>query len=253
MSPAQLLPLAGCGYALALGLVLLPRAKARALEAARAALGVGLLLHLAWLTWRGFAIGFFPLTNKAESFSAAGFALALVAGGAWLPSRAFLAPQLALALAATAAGALAPQAFTEPGPLLRTWWYPAHVPLSFLGLATWSASAAAGLAWAVTRDAAWLARTDRFALQGLGLWSAAMVFGGVWGVLAWGSYFLWDPKLVWSTILWFHYAAFVHVRLTPSLQGRPRVRPALAWLGIVWVLVAYVGTSLFFGKSTHAF
>jgi ABC-type transport system involved in cytochrome c biogenesis permease subunit len=136
---------------------------------------------------------------------------------------------------------------------LRTWWYPAHVPLSFVGLATWSAAAAAGLAWAGTKDRVWLQRTDRFALQGLGLWSLAMVFGGVWGVVAWGSYFLWDPKLVWSTILWFHYASFVHVKLAPSLQARPWVRPVLAWLGVFWVLVAYVGTSLFFGRSTHAF
>ena len=104
-----------------------------------------------------------------------------------------------------------------------------------------------------SRDRVWLQRTDHFALQGLGLWSLAMVFGGIWGVVAWGSYFLWDPKLVWSTILWFHYAAFVHVKLTPALQARPWVRPALAWLGIVWVLVAYVGTSFFMGKSTHAF
>ena len=248
---AQLLPLAAVGYALGLALVLVPRP--RALEAARAAVGTALLLHFAWLMWRGFAIGFLPLTSKSESFSAAGFALAAVVLFAWLPSRLFLAPQLALALAATAAAALGPQAFSEPGPLLRTWWYPAHVPLSFLGLATWSAAAASGLAWAVTKDKAWLQRTDRFALQGLGLWSLAMVFGGIWGVVAWGSYFLWDPKLVWSTILWFHYASFVHVKLAPGLQDRPWLRPVLAWLGILWVLVAYVGTSLFFGKSSHAF
>ena len=54
-------------------------------------------------------------------------------------------------------------------------------------------------------------------------------------------------------ILWFHYAAFVHLRLTPSLQGRPGVRPALAALGFGFVLVAYVGTSFLFGRSSHAF
>ena len=34
---------------------------------------------------------------------------------------------------------------------------------------------------------------------------------------------------------------------------RPWVRPALAWIGVAWVIVAYVGTSFFFGKSSHAF
>ena len=80
-----------------------------------------------------------------------------------------------------------------------------------------------------------------------------MVTGGVWGVVAWGAYFMWDPKVIWSVILWFHYAAFVHVKLTPSLQSRPWARPALAAAGFVLVLVAYVGTSFFFGRSSHAF
>ena len=30
-------------------------------------------------------------------------------------------------------------------------------------------------------------------------------------------------------------------------------RPALALVGFVWVLVAYVGTSFLFGRSSHAF
>jgi hypothetical protein len=45
----------------------------------------------------------------------------------------------------------------------------------------------------------------------------------------------------------------VHVKRTPSLAPRPALRPALAILGFVWVFVAYVGTSFFFGRSTHAF
>ena len=43
------------------------------------------------------------------------------------------------------------------------------------------------------------------------------------------------------------------MRLTPSLHERPWVRPALALLGVAWVYVAYVGTSFFFGASSHAF
>lgn len=45
----------------------------------------------------------------------------------------------------------------------------------------------------------------------------------------------------------------VHLRLTPSLQSRPWVRPALALCGFGFVLVAYVGTSFLFGRSSHAF
>jgi hypothetical protein len=223
------------------------------LKWARAPLVLGVGLHLGWMAWRGFAIGFFPLTNKAESFSAAALAMALVALVAWNPARTFALTQLSLTLAAGIAAAVFPQELTFPSPLLRTVWYPLHVPLSFLAIATWTAAVASGLCWWSSGDRAWLARVDRFALQGFGLWSASMICGGVWGVLAWGAYFMWDPKVIWSVILWFHYAGFVHLRLTPSLQSRPWVRPALACAGLVWMLIAYVGTSFFFGKSSHAF
>lgn len=221
--------------------------------AARGLLGLGVVMHGAWLVWRGALIGFVPMTNKTESFGAAAFCFALVALLTWQPRRAWVVPQLGFALAAGLAAVLFPQELKLPGPLLRTIWYPLHVPLSFLALATWLASAAAALTWATDRDRAWLQRVDQLALQGLGLWSAAMIFGGIWGVVAWGAAFLWDPKMIWSVILWFHYSAFVHVRLTPSLRERAWVRLALTWLGVVWMLVAYVGTSFFFGKSSHAF
>lgn len=242
-----LLQAAAALYALALLAALLRPALARWPLAAGAA------LHGAWAGWRGLLIGFLPLTNKTESFAAAALALALVAVVAFRPSRAYLLPLLALLGAALAAALAFPQGLHWPPPLMRTVWYPTHVPLSFLAYGTWAAAAAAGLAWFLDRDLGWLVLIDRLALWGFVLWSLSMVCGGVWGVVAWGAWFLWDPKVVWSVILWFHSAAFVHLRLTPSLVKRPWVRPALALAGLGLLLVAYVGTSFFFGRSSHAF
>jgi ABC-type transport system involved in cytochrome c biogenesis permease subunit len=222
-------------------------------RAARAVLAAGAAVHLAATVGRGMAIGFFPLTNKMESFSAAALATAVVAAVAWRPVRAYVLPLLAVLAAATATAVALPGDLRWPPPLMRTIWYPLHVPLSFLAYATWAAAAAASVAWWTRAEGDWLALVDRLALWGLVLWSLAMITGGVWGVVAWGAWFMWDPKIVWSVILWFHYAAFVHVKLTPSLQPRAWVRPALALAGFAFVLVAYVGTSFFFGRSTHAF
>jgi ABC-type transport system involved in cytochrome c biogenesis permease subunit len=242
-----LLQLAAALYALALVATLARPALARWPLAAGAA------VQLAWSTWRGLLIEFLPLTNKTESFAAAALALALVGAVAFRPSRAYLLPLLALLGAALAAALAFPQALHWPPPLMRTIWYPTHVPLSFLAYGTWAAAAAAGFAWFLDRDLGWLVLVDRLALWGFVLWSLSMVCGGVWGVVAWGAWFLWDPKVVWSVILWFHSAAFVHLRLTPSLARRPWVRPALAIGGLGLLLVAYVGTSFFFGRSSHAF
>jgi ABC-type transport system involved in cytochrome c biogenesis permease subunit len=238
---------AGGAYALALAVAAARPAIARAL------VGAGAAVHVAAMTGRGVAIGFFPLTNKGEAFSTAALGVALVALVAWYASRAYLVPLLATAVAVMAAALASRLDMAFPPPLMRTLWYPLHVPLSFLAYGTWVAAAAGALAWTVSRDPAWLARIDRLALWGFGLWSLSMVFGGLWGVVAWGAYFLWDPKVVWSVILWFHYAAFLHVKYAPSLQGRAWLRPALAGVGFLFVAMAFVGTSLLYGRSSHAF
>ena len=213
----------------------------------------GCLIHLAAMGYRGWAIGFFPLTNKMESFSAAALAIAAVAVLSWRDVRLY-AGSLSMLAAVTLMVAFSfPLGLSFPPPLMRTIWYPLHVPLSFTAYALWAAAAAAGLAWLHDRDPNWLPRVDRLALQGFGIWSLSMICGGVWGVVAWGAYFMWDVKIIWSVILWFHYASFIHLRLTPSLAGKSWVRPALALVGFIWVFVAYVGTSFFFGRSSHAF
>jgi ABC-type transport system involved in cytochrome c biogenesis permease subunit len=215
--------------------------------------GIGSVVHFGATLGRGWAIGFFPLTNKMESFSAAALAIALVTLVSWRDVRLYVAPLLALACAALSAALSFPLDLSFPPPLMQTLWYPLHVPLSFFAYAAWAAAAAAGLVWVRARDPVWLARVDRLALNGFALWSVSMICGGFWGVVAWGAYFMWDVKIIWSVILWFHYASFIHLRLTPSLFPRPWLRPALAIVGFAWVLVAYVGTSFFFGRSSHAF
>lgn len=216
-------------------------------------LRAGCVLHLAALLGRGWAIGFFPLTNKMESFCAASLAIALVAIFTWRDVRLYVVPLIALAAATLVAALQFSLDISFPPPLMRTIWYPLHVPLSFLAYGVWAAAAAASLVWFQERDPTWLERIDSLALKGFALWSVSMVCGGFWGVVAWGAYFLWDVKILWSVILWFHYASFVHLRLTPSLAGVPWIRPLLALVGLLWVFVAYVGTSFLFGKSSHAF
>lgn len=238
---------AGALYAVSLLVTLARPAAGRWLVAA------GVALHLAATVGRGLAIGFFPLTNKVESFSGAALALAAVTALVWVPARVFLVPLLASLLMVMAAALRLPLDLAWPPPLMRTIWYPLHVPLSFVCYALWAGAAAAALAWWRDRDPEWIARIDRLVLWGFALWSVSMVTGGLWGVVAWGAYFMWDPKIIWSAILWFHYATLLHVRLTPSMQGRTWLRPALAGAGFAFVLVAYLGTSFLFGRSSHAF
>lgn len=219
---------------------------------ARGALWAGVVAHLLGMAWRGLVIDFFPLTNKSESFSSFGLAVALVTLGAWRRERLFAGPMLGLSCLALTGTFVLGLDMGYPPPLMRTPWYPLHVPASFLAYGAWCGAAATALVWLQGRDRQDLDRMDRLVLAGFALWCFSMVCGGFWGVVAWGSYFLWDPKVMWSVILWFYYATFIHVRLTPSLRGRPWVRPALALVGFWLVLVTWIGTSFLFGANSHA-
>jgi ABC-type transport system involved in cytochrome c biogenesis permease subunit len=214
---------------------------------------IGVIVHFGATFVRGWAIGFFPLTNKMESFSAAALAVAAVTALSWRDVRLYTVPLLALVCISMFTALSFPLDLGFPPPLMRTLWYPLHVPLSFFAYGTWAVAAAAALVWFRDRDSSWLALIDRLALNGFALWSFSMICGGFWGVVAWGAYFMWDVKVIWSVILWFHYASFIHLHLTPSIFPRPWVRPVLAIVGFIWVMVAYVGTSFLFGRSSHAF
>ncbi|WP_309081057.1 c-type cytochrome biogenesis protein CcsB [Zhihengliuella sp.] len=60
------------------------------------------------------------------------------------------------------------------------------------------------------------------------LWTFTVMAGAIWAEAAWGRYWGWDPKEVWSFVIWVVYAGYLHARATRGWTG---VRSA--WLSIV--------------------
>jgi cytochrome c-type biogenesis protein CcsB len=52
------------------------------------------------------------------------------------------------------------------------------------------------------------------------LWTFAVIAGALWADRAWGRYWGWDPKEVWSFITWVGYAAYLHARVTAGWRGQ---------------------------------
>jgi len=148
---------------------------------------------------------------------------------------------------------LFPTALHEAPPLMRTVWYPLHVPASFLAYALWTSAAAAGLATLLGHRGPSPRRAmEDHAFWGFAVFSLSMIFGGAWGYVAWGAWFLWDPKLVWSLVAWLFSGAFVHLKYWPA-GNAPRPKAWLALVGFLVVMVTYVGTSFLFRHSSHSF
>ena len=138
-------------------------------------------------------------------------------------------------------------------PLMLTIWYILHVPISFFCYALWTSSSAAAMANYFSAGAVDKRRYEQiidFGFQyGFIAFSISMIFGGLWGYVAWGSYFLWDAKLLWSVIIWFFYATCIHLDYWPEVR---KFKTSLAMVGFAILLTTYVGTS-FFARSSHSF
>lgn len=60
------------------------------------------------------------------------------------------------------------------------------------------------------------------------MWTFTVMAGAIWAEAAWGRYWGWDPKEVWSFVIWVVYAGYLHARATGGWTG-----PRSAWLSII--------------------
>ncbi|WP_380169117.1 c-type cytochrome biogenesis protein CcsB [Jannaschia sp. R86511] len=83
------------------------------------------------------------------------------------------------------------------------------------------------------------------------LWTFTVVAGAIWAAEAWGRYWGWDPKEVWSFVIWVVYAAYLHARSTAGWAG-----PRSAWiavLGFACLMFNFFGVNyLFVGNHSYA-
>jgi len=135
-------------------------------------------------------------------------------------------------------------------PILRTLWFELHVALAFFAYALFGIGALLGAMFLASRERPLLDLQYRASLVGYSFFSASMVAGGIWGYYAWGTYWLWTPKELWTSILWLFYSLYLHLRLKGT-----RWDGVVAWGGIVGFAVAlftYLGVSMLM-KSSHSF
>lgn len=63
------------------------------------------------------------------------------------------------------------------------------------------------------------------------LWTFTLMAGAIWAEKAWGRYWGWDTKEVWTFVIWVVYAGYLHARATRGWTGT-----RAAWLSIVGYL-----------------
>ncbi|GAA3911549.1 c-type cytochrome biogenesis protein CcsB [Microbacterium invictum] len=90
----------------------------------------------------------------------------------------------------------------------------------------------------------------RFAIIGFSFWTFTLIAGAIWANDAWGRYWGFDTKEVWTFVIWVLYAGYIHARATRGWRGTRS-----AWLSIIGftaVIFNFTIVNQFF-KGLHAY
>ncbi|MEZ3162048.1 c-type cytochrome biogenesis protein CcsB [Microbacterium sp. BWT-B31] len=90
----------------------------------------------------------------------------------------------------------------------------------------------------------------RFAIIGFIFWTFTLIAGSIWANDAWGRYWGFDTKEVWTFVIWVLYAGYIHARATRGWRGSRS-----AWLSIIGftaVIFNFTIVNLFF-KGLHVY
>jgi len=85
--------------------------------------------------------------------------------------------------------------------------------------------------------------TYRLVCLGFPLLTLGLVLGSWWGKIAWGDYWNWDPKELWSFASWLVYVGYLHFRYR---YGRKyaRVNATIAVCGFVVIVITLLWVNL---------
>ncbi len=200
-----------------------------------AAWGVALALFAA-NAWMAQAL---PFGNMRHVFCV--FPLVMVPAAAWLRKRRGLdlTAWFAFASAVALVGALSMpmQAAWRQMPALQSPWFAPHV-MSYV-IAYGFMAVAAALAVKSFRNEGELEKADAvtrlaFPFLTFGLWS-----GALWADAAWGRYWAWDIKEVWSLLTWGIYLLYFH-----AAGHMPGWRRPLLVLGFAAIVVTFLVVNL---------
>ena len=232
---------------------------------------LGLLVHVASVVMRGVAAGRVPWANMFE-FSLTGTAIIV---GVYLVVKLFVdisylgAYVTGLNLILLAIGTVNYYVAVSPlQPALQSAWLVIHVLVAILGTGFFAIAAGLSVAQLIQtkREQAKLANLRfmdtlpaadrledlayRVALVGFVLWTFTLIAGAVWAERAWGRYWGWDTKEVWTFIIWVLYAGYIHARATRGWRGARS-----SWLSIIGFAAVMFNFSIVnvFFKGLHAY
>jgi cytochrome c-type biogenesis protein CcsB len=197
--------------------------------------------HLGVLVTRAAAAGRWPWANMYEFLTAIAFAAVTAFLIVMWRFRARFLGAFVMLAAVVALGIANIWLYNSVGPVvpaLNSYWIAIHVSAAIVATGAFTVAGASTVLYMLKSrqeargkaDEGGWARIpaadalDRMAFRvttfAFPIWTAAIIMGAIWADEAWGRYWGWDPKEIWSFVTWIGYAAYLHARATAGWKGR---------------------------------
>lgn len=212
-----------------------------------------------YLGLRWFAAGYLPVTNLFSTLFFFSWSLAATYVYFELRYRLASAGLFVMLLNLILLYVALPRDPTIPAliPMLDTPLFTLHVIFSFLGYALFAMAFSLAVLYLIQDKTSKRLLPSRSLLKqlneeaiflGFCFFTLSLLFGSYWAYVAWGYYFSWDVKALWSALIWLYFAGMCHAKFISRWQGT-----GYAWLsifGFALVLFTYLGIGLLM-QSNH--
>ncbi|MCK5312055.1 MAG: c-type cytochrome biogenesis protein CcsB [Desulfobacteraceae bacterium] len=233
-------------------------------------LGAGFLFHLISIIIESFSTGTLPAHDMGQNLSIAALALA----GVFLFFRyrsklkilgVFASP---LTVFVMTIALIMPASTGKEITAIRSIWLVSHISLIFIGEASLALACGAGILYLIQESGIKGKKTGFFfrrlpsldlldytsylcIVTGFTMLTFGLVTGFIYAKSAWGSFWSWDPKEIWSIATWLFYAALLHCRLVSGWQGKKSA--IMTIIGFAALLFTFLGVNLFIGSHHQVF
>lgn len=142
-------------------------------------------------------------------------------------------------------------------PALQSWLFIPHVAvylLSYVIMAKASVQAWCNISLHQNDIIDYEQNTYKMVCLGFPLLTLGLILGSWWGKKAWGDYWSWDPKELWSLASWLIYAAYFHFRYMFGKKHQ-RINSIIVLLGMSAILITLLWVNLsklFAGMHNYA-
>ena len=203
----------------------------------------GLVFHGITIVRRAFVVGGLPLAEKHDNVSLLAFSLALLY---WYYMRRKGVREITITaipmISVILISALAFPLLNTVSPFMRTPWFYLHMATFFASYGFFGISACLGLVYVRGGGVDIESMQYRTAAYGWTLYTVSLVLGSIWFFIAYGTYWLWTSRELWTTLTWFFYGMYLHQRYIKGIAGI-----TAAVVGIVGFFVALFA---YFGVGT---